>query len=520
MPGPAGWTPWLPAAGPLRLPSQLAVHVIEDALAEPALPRLLPRRLRGISFVGLTLADELLEQVLARQRSLTWLDVRHTLVTGEGIHIALRSRRRLRHLAVDEAVAVDLIGKLSTRVVVHVDQDAAPVAEWSGLRPDQDSLLGLIRECGPASIELPGAITRAEALLDAGRPLDALALISPSLGTKDPTHAILAARCAARLGKVRAAIAALNIATPTPSTQAWRAALLVSADPVGAVQAATGVLASNPDDILATWARANALIAMRQFEASEQALQDLSRLQFDSVSTHRTQARLAESRTQHHRAVAAWQQILIHSPDDPDALAGLARAQRATRPLSAAWVRSLARAAAGDLTTHGSTFLAEVTEHRRAWARASGLIIWGAALVIASSWGTLKGLPNGIVFIAPLAAASVVTLLIWRRTPADVRDIVRRTDKLTGTHRAPDWRRGGAAVALTAVSLLMPGHIQDPEPCDEEATSACAPKSPFRPTVPSPSIPVYTPPTITPLPTSSFPSLPLPTPTSFTPTTR
>lgn len=517
VPGPAGWTPWLPATGPLRLPSRLSLHVMEDALAEPALPGLLPRRLIGISFIGLTLADDLLERVLARQRSLTWLDVRHTLVTGEGLGTALRNRRRLRHVAVDETVAVDLNGKLPARVVVHVDQDPVQVAAWSRVHPDLDGLLALIRECGPAPIELPGACARAEALLDAGRPLDALALVSPGLGTMDPTLAILAARCAARLGKLRAAIAALNIATPTPLTQSWRAALLVNADPVGAVHAATDVLARDPNDFLATWARANALIAMRQFDASEEALHDLSRLDFAAVSTHRTHARLAESRTQHHRAVAAWHQILIQKPDDPDALAGLARAQRATRPLSPAWVRSLAAAAAGDLSAHGSTFLTDVTEHRRAWARTAGLVTFLATLVVAISWGALKGLPNGIVLIAPLAAASCVALVIWCRTPADVRATVRGTDQLTGTHRAPDWRRGAAAVALTTVGLLFPGHIQDPSPCDENFTSACVPRFPtIRPTVSIPSFPAYTPPTIAPLPSSFFPSLPSPTVTGLT----
>jgi hypothetical protein len=105
----------------------------------------------------------------------------------------------------------------------------------------------------------------------------------------------------------------------------------------------------------------------------------------------------------------------------------------------------------------------------------------------------------------PLVAASLAAFVIWHRTPTDVRRTIRRTDELSGTHRAPDWRRGvGASVVVVAGLLLSLGDGGDPAPCTA-GSSGCA--QPL-PTVPPSLSPIQLPTPVTPSIHIDVPTMP------------
>jgi hypothetical protein len=124
----------------------------------------------------------------------------------------------------------------------------------------------------------------------------------------------------------------------------------------------------------------------------------------------------------------------------------------------------------------------------------------------------MHGRRVGLLVVAGVAVGLATSRLIWRRTPPSVRDVVRRTDALTGSRRAPDWRRALVGVALAGATLAVPLYM---EPTRPRCTDPCPPRIVVPPTVhlpPLPSIPAL--PSLPPLP--SFPRLPTPVPPTAT----
>jgi hypothetical protein len=376
------------------------------------------------------------------------------------------------------------------------------------VRPNHDRLLELIREYSTGHAP-NGAVGRSQVLLDVGRAAEGLALVAPLLGARDPAAAIQAARCLAAMGHLDAALAALALPGPELEAEVWRAILLVDDDPVACVHAATAVLALEPENVQALWARSNAYVALGQDLAARADLVALAEHQPAAVSTHMTRGRLAESQNKPRDAIAAYEQVLVRVPDHTRALAGLSKAQKQTRPLSSAWVRNLANAAAGDLARHGSTMLDEVTKHRRMWVRSITFAVMMATLFLAQY--LLVGARVGVMLVPALLAGFTTSAVMWTATPADVRDRIRRTDQVAGTHRAPDWRRGLVATAFTVAALVVPEHIAKPVPeqtvCVDPSNPNCI-HVPSIPPFPTPSS--YLPTDIPGIPTPGAPR-PLPT---------
>jgi hypothetical protein len=175
--------------------------------------------------------------------------------------------------------------------------------------------------------------------------------------------------------------------------------------------------------------------------------------------------------------------VLKNHPDDADALAGLARAQRSARPLSMTWMTTMNSAATVDVNRHGAAFLEQVTRHRRHLARLVGSVVSVAAFLIATAapWVTVRRV--GLVVAAGLLAAYLIAALLWMLTPAPVRAVIRRTDQLTGTRRGPDWRRPLAGGLLAGLALAVPIDVPATGGCDKNRP-ACS-NSMVAPTAPS-----------------------------------
>jgi hypothetical protein len=89
---------------------------------------------------------------------------------------------------------------------------------------------------------------------------------------------------------------------------------------------------------------------------------------------------------------------------------------------------------------------------------------------------------------------------LWIATPSAVRQVIRRTDDLTGTRRGPNWRRPLIGTLFAAVALAVPVDMPQSDNCDGRFQRACA--EPIE--RPALQMPTFT------LPPNSFPN-PLPT---------
>jgi NhaP-type Na+/H+ or K+/H+ antiporter len=84
---------------------------------------------------------------------------------------------------------------------------------------------------------------------------------------------------------------------------------------------------------------------------------------------------------------------------------------------------------------------------------------------------------TGRLGVAPaigLLVAYLMAALLWALTPATVRQVIRRTDDLTGRRRAPNWRRPLLGALVAAVALAIPLDVPKPDGCDGKYQSACA----------------------------------------------
>jgi len=97
----------------------------------------------------------------------------------------------------------------------------------------------------------------------------------------------------------------------------------------------------------------------------------------------------------------------------------------------------------------------------------------GAFLLMAATPGFAR--PRiGLLLVAGLLVASLTAGLLWRLTPAAVRQVVRRTDDLTGARRGPDWRRVAVAGTVAGLALAVPIHVPTAETCGGRLQSPCA----------------------------------------------
>lgn len=475
-----GWQPWFEARGPV----DLVGRAVGLEATEAALDRLtaLPTDLRGLSLAGLAVTDRQVAVVVQRMRLLTWLDLRGTQVTPQAL-TSIRRLRRLRRLGLDETV-LSAAGRrpagtglrAGVSVVTEGGQLVAP-ARRSPM-PDTAGFNALV---AAASAEHPGAgvidaeeaRARAAVLLDAGRPDQALALLAPMIVDGDPGLLLVAARAANEIGTAAQALAPLALGPPTVDLLAWRGIFLSRVAPAQAVLAARAALRDAPDDSAALWATCSAYLNAGQIALAERALADLQRHRPDWPDTAKLTARLARVRHRYRDEVAAWHQVLADQPDDADALAGLARAQRAARPLSTAWMSTLNAAASADVRRHGQSLLEQVTRHRRHLARLAGTITVVTVFLLSTVAPGVAPQRIGLLLVAGLVAAGLTATVLWRLTPPAVRQVVRRTDDLTGARRSPDWRRGAAGGLVAALALAIPIHVPTSDHCDGRVSSAC-----------------------------------------------
>ena len=475
-----GWRRWFEARGPVYLVGHVlaleAAHAALDHLAD------LPPDLRGLSLAGLPVTDAEVAVIVHRLPWLTWLDLRGTRVTAEAV-TKVQLLRRLRHLGLDEAVlgaAQTRSGGKSLRTgVLAVTDGTELVSSHSGLpTPDTAGFNALLTAAVAANPGLGGtepgeARGRAAVLLDSGRPEQALAVLAPLLVTGDPGVLLVAARCVNEIGTAAQALAPLALGPPTSEVLAWRAIFLSRTAPAQAVAVAQVALREAPGDTAALWAICSAYLNAGQVRLAEQALAQLESRHPDSTDTARLAARLARARRRAGDEMAAWQRVLRIQPDDADALAGLAHAQRDRRPWSRAWVRTLNAAATADVDQHGRSLLAQVTQARRGWARGIGAAVSLFALAIGGVTPGFVGQPIGRALVVGQLAMYLTAGVLWLLTPRSVRQVIRRTDDLTGAHRRPDWRRAVAGLIVAAGALAVPYNRPVDPGCGGRYASPC-----------------------------------------------
>jgi hypothetical protein len=509
-----GWQRWFDARGPVSLVGR-AIALDASAAALSHLAEL-PPELRGLSLAGLSVNDADLPVIVDRLQLLTWLDLRGTAVTAEAVN-SLRRLHRLRYLGLDEAVATAARLRSGPTAfgfragVTVVTEGAQLVPSHSGLpEPDVAGFNDLLASAVTAHPGLSGsdvaeAGTRAAVLLDAGRPEQALAVLASTLTTGDPALVLVAARCANEIGTTAQALAALTLGPPTGEILAWRAIFLSRTAAAEAVAVAQVALREAPGDLAALWAICSSYLNAGQFELAERTLADLEVQRPGWPDTAKLAARLARGRRRYGDEIAAWNRVLAQQPDDADALAGLARAQRSARPLSMTWMTTLNSAATADVDRHGESFLEQVTRHRRQLARLGGTV---AAVVFflvgtAAPWVATRRL--GLVPATGLLVTYLTAGLLWILTPKAVRQVIRRTDDLTGMRRGPNWRRPLVGGLVAAVVLAIPVDVPKTDNCDGRYQQACA-EPIVAPTIDLPtfSIPPFAPPALPTLP--AFPT--------------
>jgi len=358
-----GWQRWFEARGPVTLAGR--VIALEASAAVLGRFAELPPQLRGLSLAGLPVNDGQVAVIVRRLPQLTWLDLRGTEVTPTAVK-PLRRLRRLRQLGLDGPVVTaarlrsEPSGFRPSVRIVTDGEDLVP--SHSGL-PEPD-LAGFNATLAAAVAANPGlggiepgeAGIRAAVLLDAGRPEQALAVLAPTLVTADPGLMLTAARCANEIGTAAQALAALTLGPPTGELLAWRAVFLSRSAPAQAVAVAQAGLREAPGDTVALWAICSAYLNAGQFALAERALADLEAQRPGWLDAAKLAARLARGRRDYRQEIAVWSRVLVEQPDDADALAGLARAQRSARPLSMAWMTTLNLAATADVDEHGESF--------------------------------------------------------------------------------------------------------------------------------------------------------------------
>jgi hypothetical protein len=504
---PTRWRRWFDARGPVYLVGRVlaldAAHAALDHLAD------LPPDLRGLSLAGLPVTDAEVAVIVHRLPWLTWLDLRGTRVTADAVS-KIQLLRRLRHLGLDEAVltgAQTRSGGKSLRTgVVAVTDGTALVSSHSGLpAPDTAGFNALLTAAVAANPGLGGtepgeARGRAAVLLDSGRPEQALAVLAPLLVTGDPGVLLVAARCVNEIGTAAQALAPLALGPPTSEVLAWRAIFLSRTAPAQAVAVAQVALREAPGDTAALWAICSAYLNAGQFALAERALAELEAQRPGWPDAAKLEARLARGRRRYRDEIAAWSRVLAEQPDDADALAGLARAQRSARPLSMAWMTTMNSAATADMDRHGASFLEQVTRHRRHLARLVGTVVAVASFLLGTVAPGVTVRRVGLVLTLAVLATYLTAGLLWLLTPAAVRQVIRRTDDLTGARRGPNWRRPMVGALVTGVALLVPIDVPTSDNCDGKFQQPCA-EPIVAPTIQLPTFSPPTLPTFSPVPT-------------------
>jgi hypothetical protein len=508
-----GWQRWFEARGPVDLTGRVvaleASAAVLDHLGD------LPSELRGLSLAGLAVNDRQVAVIVRRLPLLTWLDLRETEVTAAAVK-SLRRLRRLRQLGLEAPVAI--AARLRTKpsagglrpAVTVLTEAGELVPSHSGLpEPDVAGFNSTLAAAVAANPGLSGvavqeAAARAAVLLDAGRPEQALAVLASTLVTGDPELVLTAARCANELGTTGQALAALALGQPTGELLAWRAVFLSRTAPAQAVLVAQVGLRAAPGDTVALWAICSAYLNAGQFALAERTLAGLQAQRPGWLDAAKLAARLARGRRNYRAEIVAWNRVLAEQPDDADALAGLARAQRSAHPLSMAWMTTLNSAANADVDQHGEAFLEQVTRHRRQLARLVGTVAAVVAFLVgtAAPWAVTGRI--GMVPATGLLVTYLTAGVLWVFTPEAVRRVIRRTDDLTGGRRGPNWRRPVVGGLLAAIVLAVPIDVPKTDNCDGKYQQAC-PKPLVAPTIrlPTFSIPPissYSPPTFTPIP--------------------
>jgi hypothetical protein len=499
-----GWQPWFDAEDAIVLGRQSVALDASAAVLEHLGE--LPRRLRGLSLAGLPVTDEHLAVVVRRAAQLHWLDLRGTRVSSAGL-ARLRRLRRLRILGLDQQLlAADPVRHRPGLELTAGDAELVPL-EPAAPAPDvtgfNDLLAAAVRaNPGVAGSQDAEATTRAVLLLDADRPETALAVLAPLIAAADPDLLVVAARCVNELGTPRQALAALALGAPSTELLAWRAVFLARSAPAEAVLVARAALREDPANATALWAVCSAYLNAGQLRWAERALAQIEAERPESADAARLGARLARAKGKFRQEAEAWRRLLVLAPDDADALAGLARAQRSARPLSMAWVKTLNAAATADVEGHGGSLLEQVTGYRRA-------VSWGfgvaTAVVLFGLGGTLPwfiGRSIGWPIAVGVLVGNLVAVLLWCLTPGSVRTMIRRSDDLTGRHRRPKWRWTLAGLVAAAAVVFVPVNLPEAPDCGGRYQAAC-------PTVKPPviNLPTFTIPPIV-LPTFSFPSSP------------
>lgn len=509
---PTGWRRWFDARGRVTAGGRvLALDAAPNArhyLAD------LPPELRGLSLAGLDVTDGEVAVVARRLRGLTWLDLRGTRVTAE-VLTAVRRLRRLRRLALDETVLAAARARAGAgsdglglrRGVTVVTQGADLVPSYSGLpEPDGAGFSALLAMAVADNPELAGtepdeARVRAAVLLDAGRAEQGLAVLAPMLATRDAGVLLVAARCVNEIGTAAQALAPLSLGPPTSELLAWRAIFLSRTAPAQSVAVAQVALRESPGDTAALWAVCSAYLNAGQYPLAERALVELEAQRPGWSDAAKLAARLARGQRRYRDEIAAWNRVLVEQPDDADALAGLARAQRSARPFSMTWMSTLNAAATADVDRHGMVVLEQVTRHRRHLARLVGAIVSVVVLLLDVAVPGVTPRRIGLVLVTGLLAAHLTASLLWWLTPNPVRGVIQRTDELTGTRRGPNWRRPVLGGLVAALALVVPIDVPSTDNCAGKYQSACAERI-VAPTIqlPTSSAPPIVVPTISPAP--------------------
>ncbi len=456
-----GWERWYDAQGPIdirRLPVAL------DA-GPQVLRRLIdiPMHLRGLSLAGIPATDDDLRIIARRCKQLRWLDLRGTQVTPAGLD-ELRRIRSLRHIGVDPHLLLTR-NPNGRQQLISGNQALIPVG--SGVpAPDFAGLHEQVRKAvaehpGMTSAEPDEAVARARVLLDADQAQAGLAVVAPFLGAGEPAVLIVAARCLLKQNLPQPALAVLASAPPTGAVLAWRAVVLTTINPSEASRAAKAALRETFENQVAEWALVTSYLNRGQLVPAEEALNLLRSRTYDEIDEAKLSARLARAKRRYGEEASAWQRLLRVVPDDADALAGLARAQRSARPYSMSWVRTLNRAATADVGKYGRRMMDQVSGHRLTTALGVGALSWPALVILCTIWGPVERHVWGASLAGAILLGNLVGLSLWFATPHDVRRLIRNSDKLTGQRHHPSrrWLLVGLLIAVCAVLFIPANRI-------------------------------------------------------------
>lgn len=452
----SGWERWYDAQG--------AVDVNRIALALDAAPEALhrlsdiPQHLRGLSLAGLPATDDDVRFIARRCRELRWLDLRGTLVTAEGL-AAVAKIRSLRHIGVDPQLLLSRNPNQRPQLVAG-SQALVPVA--TGL-PELD-LTALHETVRKAVKEHPDttasgpdeAVARARVLLDADQAGAGLACVAPFLASGEPAVLIVAARCLLKQNLPLQALAALAPGPPTGAVLAWRAVVLTTIHPPEAARVAKSALRETFENQVAEWALVTSYLNRGQLPLAQEALDLLRSRTYDEIDEAKLSARLARARKQYQEEAAAWQRLLAVVPDDADALAGLARAQRSARPWSFGWMRTLNRAALADIGKYGRPMMGTLRGHRLSISFVLTVLSWPVFVIAFATGGVFERHVWGASIAFALLVGNLVTWAIWFRTPRDVRRVIRNSDRLTRDRHGPSrrWLLGCVVVGAAALFLI------------------------------------------------------------------